>query len=93
MQPHPLSSALVSGSLVLCDPSALSLTRVSGLLVRNPSRGRLSLTVPSSLLQGHWCSTPMYCPMPPSHVSGSLVCDPTRAVPIAADVLLAPLCG
>eukprot|EP00961_Rhodomonas_salina_P119048 1602219-Rhodomonas_salina.1 len=83
MQPHPLSSALVSGSLVLCDPRALSLTSVSGLLVRNPSRGRRLLTVPSSLLRGHWCATPVYCPspMPPSHVSGSLVCDPTSAVP------------
>eukprot|EP00961_Rhodomonas_salina_P206870 2792903-Rhodomonas_salina.1 len=36
MQPHPLSSALVSGSLVLCNPSALSLTCVSKLLVCCP---------------------------------------------------------
>eukprot|EP00961_Rhodomonas_salina_P232475 3140873-Rhodomonas_salina.1 len=64
MQPHPLSSALVSGLLVLSDPSALSLTRVSGLLVCDPcAQSQLAS-------QGRW-------PHPHSHLRvAGLVCDP-----------------
>eukprot|EP00961_Rhodomonas_salina_P155099 2089392-Rhodomonas_salina.1 len=48
MQPHPLSSALISGPLVLSNPSALSLTHVSGLLMCDPC------TQSPLVSQGRW---------------------------------------